>query len=392
MVRRLEWEPPARSRYTGSRFGDLIRNKDSALRASRKPRLDPYALTGELEKLAPHDRFRACHDLLGSDDPREVELAFKMLPSQQAIKGVSARLLDGQEVSWEGLRLFAQAPGLTREQIMEVMPRPSRTATKEDIFAAVTDTLRRGDWEIRGVDGLRFNSRQTRQELADRFAELGPDGGHMIVVSPHEVGFRQVQLRQFVDLLVGRLVRDRMVKAEELNDLMEQEAGKLIVARHPEATVDQLKQLVCERFDFYYQAAYLNAVGRNLQNEIIMPSANKWVQARLIEDPQVETERLHALEKLWAEPLFRKLEEKYSQLSNSEKEDLLLLLSELRTWLYPNLSILIKICRDHGLEVETNTMYFKLAKRLYPDMEAGDQVAELLNYLQQEYCEAHLAF
>jgi hypothetical protein len=37
-------------------------------------------------------------------------------------------------------------------------------------------------------------------------------------------------------------------------------------------------------------------------------------------------------------------------------------------------------------------MYFKLAKRLYPDLDARDQVAELLNYLQLEYCEAHLAF
>jgi hypothetical protein len=373
-------------------FVDVVGRGGSALLAARRFKLDRYALAVALDKLSPEPRLRAGRDLLRSDDLAEVETGRQVLPPAVAIAEIMSLWQAGKEVHWYALQLLAQAPGLTREQILEIMPRSQKAARGDELVEAVGLALQSEDKEVRGIDGRQFNNLRNRELVEQFFPQIGPGGEYQLIVSPHDLGLRQQMLRQFVDRLVGRLISDEMIRPEELPQLIDKygEVGKLIVARHPLAAPEQLGQLVCEKADYFHVPAYLNALRLGYRNAVANPSAVKWVHMRLIEDPETTADQLHRLEPVWAGPLFAMLDKKIDEIPINERTDLRWLVFELHTWLYPDLSVLIRICRDYGITMDTNAVYYKLAQRLYPEMESQDTVKELLKLLGNEINEQHM--
>lgn len=378
------------SRPVFNNFSDMVRGGGSALLALNRFNPSIYELERDLQGLGNPSQSRACLELLRAEDPRAVELAFSLLPSEKAVAYISNRFLAGGDLPWEALRLFARAPGLTREQIFAVLnplnPGPINIPENE-VIEAVEKALRRKDGEIRGVDGRQIYKRRIREMLAERFPELGPGGSFMILVYRHDRGPRINMLLSFRELLVKRIIGYKLVGVAELPELMRtgRESDKMIVARHPEAAPEQLRELVCEKSDWIHPSAYRNAISRGLRDAVVNPRAMEWVHEQLINDPETTEDQLHRLEGRYAEPLFEILKklEKSHTLCPEEQDDLILLEAELHLIPTPHLGLLVRIAEEKDAELDANAIYYRLALRLYPEVRNLRTVRDLRNHLNE---------
>lgn len=261
-----------KSRYQPRTFKDfagMVGAGGSVRLAASRFRPDIYRLEMDLRKLGEEARSRACRELLRSDNPLEVELAFTLLPPAEAVRELFFRFMAGTDLSWTGLRLLAQAPRLGKERLFAMLdtlnPAPL-SQPEEVVLKAVADALVREDGEVRGVDGRQLNKRNIRKLLTGTFPEIGPAGRFTLVVSPHERSPRVNMLLGFRELLVKRVIADNLVTADELPALMraDRETDKMIVARHPAATAEQLNALARERSDWIAPAARDNAAARSI--------------------------------------------------------------------------------------------------------------------------------